>query len=233
MSDDGKVAVARFTLWQGGIAALIAGLCGVVGSYLQFVAKQPATVGEIDARLDRRLPGEVAATFDRRLPIGTIVASVVEPAIFSELAGDPGGFEPTRSVWVPADGRDVSGSAYAAQHPGTTRVPDLRGLFLRGLNRFQPLDPLREDGLLDPEDGLLDETAEKRHPYAYQWDALQQHEHETTATTFDWARTGKAGYTGRAQNAPTAKVTAVMGARMSPLETRPKNAAVYYYIKIN
>jgi hypothetical protein len=66
-----------------------------------------------------------------------------------------------------------------------------------------------------------------------QQDALQKHHHKTNATAQGWNQFGhkKQGYTsgGYAQKA---NVTEVKGLRTAN-ETRPKNVAVYFYIKIN
>jgi hypothetical protein len=208
MTDEGAVKMARFGLWQAVLVVLIAGVCGVAGSYFQFVAKKPATSAEI------------VETFDRRLPVGTIVSSVVHPQQFSELAGDPGGFEAPESVWVPADGRLVPGSTYASYVGGP--VPDLRGVFLRGLDYSEDRNVLCGR---DP-DGAV------RIAGHYQEDALQDHKHKTTAINNNSVNNSIAGINRRTSARSPATVDEVLDARTAD-ETRPKNVAVYYYIKIN
>jgi len=103
-------------------------------------------------------------------------------------------------------------------------------MFLRGMN---------VDGKgLDPD--------QSREVGDVQEDALQEHGHETTATGYQYDvpdkeshypwKEGKAdlGYTsdGDADIVP-AEVTSVKGADKNAEETRPKNVAVYFYIKIN
>nr|VFJ98120.1 MAG: hypothetical protein BECKLFY1418A_GA0070994_10791 [Candidatus Kentron sp. LFY] len=87
---------------------------------------------------------------DDASPVGTIVASMLEWQKFAKVAGDKviliGGkptFDPKRHKWSPCDGRDIEGSELAKHipakdAPGSPRyvAPDLRGVFLRGLNRF-------------------------------------------------------------------------------------------------
>jgi len=217
MSDESQVTVARLSLWQGILAALIAGVCGVTGSDIQLSAAQPATAGEIKA------------TFNRRLPIGTIVPSVVGPHKFSALAEDPGGFSPSRSVWVPADGRDVPGSLYAKQVQ--TAVPDLRGLFLRGLN-WSDTDRVRKDGNQDP-------GGAERRPGDYQADDLKAHKHGFTRKVLDFGSGAPKGVerAGGSRNAlQWTSGPSTEGRETEPAggtETRPRNSAVYYYIKIN
>lgn len=165
------------------------------------------------------------------LPIGTIIPSMLDPKEFAETVGDPdpSDFDPAISKWVLADGqKDITISQYGQFKSHT---PDLRGMFLRGMNEG------RNDGKQDPE--------HNRTAGDYQQDTLQQHAHETTATGYQfkvrdedshykWDNGKKdLGYTsdGDADIVP-AKVTSVKGDKVAK-ETRPKNVAVYFYIKIN
>ena len=160
-----------------------------------------------------------------RLPIGTIVPSMLDPNEFAEAVGDP-----NRTTWVLADGNDITDSQYGKLSK-KKNTPDLRGMFLRGVNEG------RKDG---KQDSKATRTAGD-----YQADALQQHGHATTAI---WPVTGylkkayprwdadKPGYTAHpdGKNAPQVRlsVTTVTGPK-AEAETRPKNVAVYFYIKIN
>jgi hypothetical protein len=166
------------------------------------------------------------------LPIGTIMASMLEPSLFAEKVGDTDPFDPKKSKWTLADGREVPTDSNYYKFTRESSVPDLRGMFLRGMN---------VKGGQDPE--------KHRKPGYPQKDALQQHGHETTATGFQsnvkdkdskyqWG--GKdLGYTsvGNADLIPgkVSKAISITGADEDYLlqETRPKNVAVYFYIKIN
>ena len=155
------------------------------------------------------------------LPIGTIAPSMLPPSLFAEAVGDPAVFDPEKSRWVLADKqKDITRSRYGKLLGNTRYTPDLRGMFLRGMNEG------RDDNKQDPE--------QNRSAGHYQPDALQEHGHKTTATGFLWGANSEVGYTSdkRAKNAPIASVSAVTGADAED-ETRPKNVAVYYYIKIN
>jgi len=159
------------------------------------------------------------------LPIGTIMPSMLHPGVFAKTVGDPSVFDPETSKWVLADGqKDITNSQYGKLLANTRFTPDLRGMFLRGLNEG------RKDDKRDPDD--------QRKPGDYQGDALQRHRHDTDAFKLDrhiGQDTKELGYTSRGgADAGKANVTTVTGERVNVAdETRPKNVAVYYYIKIN
>lgn len=159
----------------------------------------------------------VSGIFNQRLPVGTVVASILPPREFATLAGDSGSFDPIKSIWMPADGRPVQGSAYT-KVLGRGRVPDLRSIFLRGLNVFDESEPLRDKTQQDPDPA--------RKPGDYQPDAFARHSHRYGDTTNFGSGSEKA-YDARPRN---------LGYKTEETggdETRPKNSAVFYYIKIN
>ena len=166
------------------------------------------------------------------LPIGTIIASMLEPSSFAKTVGDPdpSDFDPKISKWVLANGRKVPTDSKYYMFTPESRIPDLRGMFLRGINCG------RNDGREDPND--------RREPGSYQKDALQEHGHETTATGYQYDVPDEAshykwgnadlGYTGTGlADIVPADVTSVKDPDKDDEETRPKNVAVYFYIKIN
>lgn len=61
-------------------------------------------------------------------PVGTIISSMLKPEDF-QINLTPG-------IWVPADGRPYQDSQYF-KLTGELTVPDLRGMFVRGLNLFE------------------------------------------------------------------------------------------------
>jgi len=77
------------------------------------------------------------------LPIGTLVPTTLEPHDFKSIVGDSGG-----SDWVPADGRLAKDSEYY-KITGNPRVPDMRAMFLRGLNKFDEFTGTRSDKFKD------------------------------------------------------------------------------------
>lgn len=126
--------------------------------------------------------------------------------------------------WLECNGQNFNTAAYselAAYYP-TGRVPDFRGLLLRGLDRGVGRDS-------QPGRGLL----------SYQEDSLQNHTHLAGAETGFWGGDVPVGPT---RNTPGSAVIKQYQARtgdVNPLwggariagETRPKNMAVLYIIK--
>src|SRR5262249_2646136 len=145
------------------------------------------------------------------------------PAQMMQVAGDS---------WVPADGRKVSTQSPYAIETGSTELPDLRGVFARGLNQFDTTQPPREAKYLDPETRKL---------AAPQEDAFREHLHTVGAGTTDVGAlsTGQVlltagkrmpSYYGSPD--PYTYTTPPPTSSSGDKETRPKNVALYYYIKI-
>jgi hypothetical protein len=169
------------------------------------------------------------------VPVGTIVGAALSWQQLQQI--DP---RVTRN-WQPADGRPVLSRSKLASlltQGGTTeaRVPDLRGVFLRGLNQFA------SDG--SPIDASQADPDGNRAALSFQADAFQKHRH-------DFDRGGAPVVTGNPQGSGDQKrrsdVKYENGAGLMPLdptaspgvplrvaaETRPKNVAIYYYIRVN
>ena len=102
------------------------------------------------------------------LPVGTILGSVLPPVQFARGA--------QLGSWVPADGRSVVSTTKFAQITGKSKVPDLRGLFLRGLNAFASDNP-RTDQFKDPDGREV-------------WDAPQEQGTRMPSTPFKIASSG-------------------------------------------
>jgi len=160
------------------------------------------------------------------VPVGSVLSSMLSPADFATAVGDPRSFSPTTNQWSPADGRSVGGSGYEATTSSST-VPDLRGLFLRGLNQFDAHMGSRIDGFEDP-------NGNTRRAGDTQADIVGTHSHR-----FGF---GPAGMS-QLGNGPDIPVVHPNhpGVTANPLhtgtaggaETRPRNSAVYYYVRIN
>lgn len=164
---------------------------------------------------------------------------------FTKLTRDPKVIDPARSKWIPADGRSIVNSELA-RITKESNAPDLRGRFLRGLNIIYGVKPPPLD--LDK----ADPDGNNRRPGEYQPDAFRLHNHELTdpghthpvASGFsvDCGSKGTPGgeltngsYGNGDKNVhPAVRNTTGISLRDSgDSETRPKNVAVYYYIKIN
>jgi hypothetical protein len=153
------------------------------------------------------------------VPIGSVVASLLTKEQFAEAAGDPPAFDVKKSKWKLADGSSVAGSRYS-QIFQIAAFPDLRGLFLRAKNES------RSDGKGNPdgEKGLGE----------FEMDQLQDHEHEfnrgSAGDDSGYVMTGSKSTP--ASQANTNFIVA-NGAVHHGAETRPRNATVNYYVRVN
>lgn len=145
--------------------------------------------------------------------------------------GDAGGVLLEAQGWMVCDGRPlcvseaphlhaVLGTRYGHDGAGTFRLPDLRGVFLRGVDAGAGVDPdidLRyaPDGTLDAGVGSL------------QCDALRTHVHTYTAPVSGGTASSGSGVL----SATTTTDTGEPIDTRASTETRPRNVAVYYIIR--
>jgi len=198
---------------------------------------KPAELVKCLQQLEKNIEKESQSFKLNALPVGTIIASMLEFEKFQNIAGN---------AWKPADGRKVSAKSKYATLTGNTTLPDLRGLFLRGLNQFDPAKGPRLDKYKDPDGsrrkaGKLQEDAtglpkNKKNPF--QGNALSAGDH--SHIYFKARREGgRAGSDDRASS--EASNTGSSGSHTHTVlitsggdsETRPVNIAVVYYIKID
>jgi hypothetical protein len=203
------------------ISAISAIVVAVITTY-GTIAVSGSKMGMISSDLDQAKKEMKNISSDLQqisnLPIGTIVPSMLQPTKFAKEVGD---LDRVTMKWVLADGeKDITNSLYA-QLSGNTRPPDLRGMFLRGMN-------FNGNGQDPEKDRIAGE---------YQEDALHEHTHNTNALAIQWKAGGSWEEGQGIRHNPNNKwivatVTEVKDARTAK-ETRPKNVAVYFYIKIN
>ncbi|MDF1564247.1 MAG: hypothetical protein P1V51_14455 [Deltaproteobacteria bacterium] len=146
------------------------------------------------------------------LGIGDIVASVLDETDFNTVHG--GG-------WMLADGQSAAGTRYAAL-TGSTNVPDLRGVFLRGHKGA----PARPDVINSAVDIYQENTALG----GYQSDQLRTHSHSVASYA------GPVGGTvdPAVQNTSSPqKVQNAATGDFGQAETRPKTVVVNYYIRVD
>ncbi|NBO99742.1 MAG: hypothetical protein EBU90_06400 [Proteobacteria bacterium] len=149
--------------------------------------------------------------------IGSVQASLLTEVQFQAIFG---------TGWVLARGQNVSGSKYASI-TGASIVPDMRGMFLRGKNNG------RNDGNEDPggDRNVLVNTP--------QADQMQGHRHNYERATLQQTTSvggGPNGYTIGTWPSTASSDPISDGANSTPRtgnETRPKNMAVNYFIRIN
>jgi hypothetical protein len=117
------------------------------------------------------------------VPVGTIIASTLDYTAFLK-ANNLDRVDNTnmsKAIWIPCDGRDENGSQYSRYG----RIPDLRGVFLRGINEY---------GV--PYTGVGQVSDDRKNPQdkrggEFQEDAFQGHNHEIRGTN---GATGTAGF---------------------------------------
>jgi hypothetical protein len=165
------------------------------------------------------------------LPIGTVIPSMLNPMKFANEVGDPDEFQSERSKWAPADGRSVVGSRYASEVRG--EAPDLRGVFIRGLNYTEAGNDISTESedkrkWADPDDG--------REAGSLQEDTYKKHRHSVRLIAHWRSFKGDTGKDSPLKDVSVGKKDKDYIAEADfagNTETRPKNAAVFFYIKIN
>ncbi|HNY30312.1 MAG TPA: hypothetical protein PKO15_05440 [Fibrobacteria bacterium] len=170
--------------------------------------------------LSRRIATDSSALAElvlRSLPVGSVMGSMVTPSADGSLPGSNG-------AWILAAGQDPVGGV---------NIPDLRGVFLRGIDYI--VTGRKETG--------RDSTAARK-PGVFQGDAIQDHAHLNGATD-DLAAAfprGASAFSGTTlhiqnENAETSSYegrtsNVIASSARATTETRPKNVAVYWYIKV-
>jgi hypothetical protein len=167
-------------------------------------------------------------TSNKELPIGTIITSFLNFEQFNAATKNneksPGGiWTSARSKWAPCDGRPVPNSKYQTL-TSQIQIPDLRGMFLRGLNIFDPYQPVPAiaSDKADPDNsrivGSYEADGFKSHNHSISGPVNAIHGVKVESSDNDKRCGGANSYTSTSSGIE---------------ETRPKNIAVYYYIKIN
>lgn len=162
------------------------------------------------------------------MPIGTIISSAANWEQFQKIMKIPeGSIDASKLPWVPCDGRNVRESTYA-KILRTQDVPDLRGVFIRGMNRI-------DSGEKSPVDASRADPDTNRELGKVQMDSLQEHQHQIGVVAKGGGVRNASGNEDAVQRNPAAvNSREIVGTdvRVST-ETRPKNIALYYYVRIN
>nr|VFK24193.1 MAG: hypothetical protein BECKLPF1236A_GA0070988_104081 [Candidatus Kentron sp. LPFa]VFK35769.1 MAG: hypothetical protein BECKLPF1236C_GA0070990_104191 [Candidatus Kentron sp. LPFa] len=163
------------------------------------------------------------------LPVGTVLSSVLPWKEYAEAANDNLPFNAWLNYWAPCDGRTIEGYRLRARI-GKTQAPDLRGVFLRGRNRFDD-----EFGVQRDPKGL------RPAGYDFQNHKVGKHDHRYYAA--EATNTTKATFMGDEEKelqrdlwyGKDYKYQSKWGKTHDDPEgeTRPKNIPMNYYIKIN
>ncbi len=165
--------------------------------------------------------------FNKDFPVGTIICSYLNWTQFQAASKNnlksPGGsniWTSRYSKWAPADGREVPNSGFQ-KVAAVTNVPDLRGQFLRGLNQFDgeqtsQVDPSKKD-------------PDNRTRGSFQADENKSHSHTTPGHYQELSLKGPGGLVQLIYGTEPPQTTQASGGE----ESRPKNTAIFYYIRIN
>jgi hypothetical protein len=164
--------------------------------------------------------------------IGTVLPSMLEWSRFAETVGDPMPFDQKVNKWAPCDSREITGSSLE-KLTGLAFAPDLRGVFLRGLNSFSPEDEPSKvpDNQADPTNRVVG---------TFQSDDFKSHSHPAKGK-INGSVSGSNGTHdvdggGDKWNSDPNFGDHNVVVTIDPTggaETRPKNVAVFYYIRIN
>ena len=198
---------------------------------------KPAELVNCLQQLEKNIEKEFQNLKLKALPIGTIIASMLEFEKFQNISGN---------AWKPADGRKVSAKSKYATLTGNTTLPDLRGMFLRGLNQFDPVKGPRLDKYKDP-DGSRRKTGKpqedatslpknKENPFKGNAVSAGDHSHIYFKARREGGRTGsneRASSEGSSTGSSGSHSHTVLITAGGDSETRPVNIAVVYYIKID
>ncbi|CAD0225452.1 hypothetical protein KYG33_00475 [Chryseobacterium sp. D764] len=186
--------------------------------------------------------------FNKDFPVGTVLCSYLNWVEFQEvtqnnLSNPDKNWNSKYSKWAPCDGRIIDstcGLARAGQN--LTNVPDLRGVFLRGNNVFDSNEagngiPGVSSQQKDPSDNRLRGSIQQ--------DEFKEHNHQIVQQSFGGVVATPLAVSGNTSGADgdldgsqtvsgydkaaVPLVIAITGGK----ETRPKNMAINYYIRIN
>jgi hypothetical protein len=190
------------------IIAICAAVLTVLISFA--VIRGDSTIDLWGIKIDPKGVSHPASPPDVRVapfPVGSVIASYLAPPRMQERYG---------AQWALADGREVSTKTAFYEITGKTQLPDLRGMFIRGLN-------------VERKDDNRDLDGDNRKVGEYQADELKAHYHDNPAAGI-WGRSFK-GENGAPKTAHELKggKTGTTGGK----ETRPRNVALYYYIRID
>ncbi len=203
------------------IATLAMATAAAIGAYAETCADKLTTNSGASELLKCIQQMEITLSADAevpmRIPVGTVLASLLPPRVFAQSVGDPPDYDPTLSRWALADDRGKMPGTTWAELTNNEPIPDLRAMFLRGMNVG------RTDKYRDP--------VGDRKPGHSQPDELDSHTHRYGSHAGAGSDSATAG-DGRVQQVspPGAFETHSSG---NGQETMPKNKVVYFYIRVN
>jgi hypothetical protein len=202
---------------KAGLAAVIAVASGIVG----LLSALATLYSQVEPAVSAAIKRDFA-------PVGTVVASILDPVSFAEIIGEREGDLYTKRKWILADGREVVGTDYARATKGKP-VPNLQGMFLRGIdlkNKREPGDVQHFSTALPTKDFTGTTSANGNHAHSGSMAPGPGDRYNAGGSNYLVPFPSNTGVAGD----HTHQVTITGG---GDAETRPENVAVYYYIKIN
>ena len=187
-------------------------------------------VGDLESRLE-------AQELQRFIPVGTVIAST---RIWEEMN------ESLQKTWLPCDGRPWHEDFNPAKDGN--QLPDLRGVFLRGLNNFGLQDSQapgtdgdRKDPLDSRQAGHFQEKSNLSHQHRLNgridekddvkvqwWNFTSLTQNVTNHRGFVWGNNAGENESNLSLTEKYPTATALS----KPFDLRPINVAVYWYIKV-
>lgn len=158
MTPEEKIAIT--TSRQAIVVAIIGAIASILISFRGDILPKVETenMESIQERIDQKVNEVVTARLEltddkieyQTMPIGAIITSILDYDSFLDLNNSTQrNFDIEKSEWSPCDGRSVAGSKYGYKKP---IAPDLRGLFIRGVNDMGvPGSNRINDNQLNPE----------------------------------------------------------------------------------
>jgi hypothetical protein len=176
----------------------------------------------------------IPSGFNKDFPVGTIINSYLAWDEFQNVTKnnfnnpDTGIWNSKYSKWSPCDGRAIDNSSGLARaSTNLTNVPDLRGTFLRGYNKFDPSENLNGIAAVSP---AQKDPNDNRVRGEFQQDQIISHTHNCY-------QPNAAGLVAECGDCAgviyTMSYTSTSEQYNGGVETRPKNVAINYYIRIN
>jgi hypothetical protein len=180
---------------------------------------------------------ETAEKFERgkatdNIPLGTIISSYLNWEEFQRTTDnnkytDNGLWNGLKSNWAPCDGRQINGSDFF-NLTNQSNTPDLRGAFLRALNVFDRYE--NDNGINSVIEQQKDPQSDRVRG-SFQADEFRKHSHFISQEAARYVDRDDYNNSGWIRPYPTSHN--INTAETGGAETRPKNVAIYYYIKIN
>lgn len=172
--------------------------------------------------------------YEDNSPVGTIITSFLDWEAFQKITDSNkdsnGTWQSKFSTWCPCDGRQIPNS-YLAEISSNINVPDLRGAFLRGLNVLDAVGEMK--GKVTRVNTEQKDIDNGRTVGSFQADSLKKHQHIVSQNLGAYKDQDGPDNAGFLANAYQGNWGNVGSSWEGGEETRPKNVAVYYYIKIN